>query len=156
MATTTRVPTFKTNLVSLLVAANPTVQILNFWPGPSTKSKGIYLDGSRGRYDYAAISATGQRVRRDEEFEVDFVCASWLTALSPTTSKTAQDLVISYFTMVDTLLAANPELRTTIGDFATRSCDWCRVDAWELETVPFNTGFVCRLNGRIQGSARLT
>lgn len=156
MAESTRVPTFKTNLVTLLKAANPGVQIAYRWPGPSTKSEGIYLAESRASKEAAHLRAPGTRVHRNEEFEVAFVCNAWRTSLKPTDADLADALVHSFEAMVDDLLSENPELRTNPANAATRTCEWSYVASYETETVEIETGVAFRLNGTIAGLARLT
>lgn len=148
MPTTSTVPALKAALVTAIRAQAGTVQVERRWPGPDTEAEGIYLGDVAGTSKLSALTATGSRARRREEYRVEIICQTFRSSDSPITADEAEDRVYELFAFVENAVAADPDVNATV--------EWGEVSAFEDTTVPFQAGWACRLTAQFSCTARLT
>lgn len=145
MATST-VPAVKAQLVALLTAALPTVDVTYSHPGDAIQPESVYLGGVRGSHDYPVVRAG--RKPRQETYTIDV----WIEALRDgTTSQEAEERAWVLFGELEDAIADDPTLGLAIVGWA-RVADWDDFLAWDLQ----RQGWSARIRAGVTIEARLT
>lgn len=144
-STTSTLAAFKQSLHAAIAAALPNVQVAYRWPGPSTKSEGIYLGDCSGLSDINAL--TEGRTYRDEHYRVQVICQSYRAANRPTDAATADERVLELFAAVENVIADDTRMNDTVA--------WSLIETFETETFEFEPGVGIRLTAVVLVEARL-
>lgn len=146
--TTSIVPAAADALVAIASAALPTVQVTDYWPGPDTKSEGVFLSDPETSSEAAPGALTIGRLRRDETVVLTFIIQTWRAAPAPSLLGEARTRVWEMYGAIESGIADSP----TLNDTAAFPVELAAFQ----EAVPFETGWAVRITATVTVKARLT
>lgn len=140
-------PAFKAALVTKLETRLPADRLGLWWPGDQTEGEGIYLGAVEGEQDFAAFGSNGQRMPRDETYNLSYVCQSKTVGPNKVDLTAAGVDVAAFHAIVDQELALDPQCSSTVLA--------AHVASFAADVVRFERGAAIRLAGVITATAEL-